>query len=161
MSSCENPQMHWERKGRWHQAWIQIKKKCSWKSSGKKNSDCTIGKFGVPFQSCNGQSFWSQMENTTCCYRSAAFLCTQAVYDHCLAGRLKLICSTTVPHRILALQCFIWSQLLRCSVSMYFSGSITKTTAVISYAFMESNQNKCFGHCFIKKKKKHQDHQAI
>lgn len=34
---------------------------------------------------------------------------------------------------------------------MYFSGSITKTTAVISYAFMEANQNRCFWHWSIKK----------
>lgn len=91
-------------------------KKSAWKSSGKKISDCTIGKFGVPFQSCNRRSFWPQMENTTCCYRSAASLCTQAAYDHRLAGRLKLICSTAVPHRALALQFFTWPQLLRFSV---------------------------------------------
>lgn len=67
-----------------------------------------------PFQCCNRRLFWPQMENTMCCYRSAASLCTQAVYDHPLAGRLKLIRSTAVPHRTLALQCFTWPQLLGC-----------------------------------------------
>lgn len=106
MSACENPHMHWERNGRWHQAWIQIRKMCmkEQKKTQTRTSHCSTGKFGVPFLSCSDR--WDlrlQIANTTFCYTSSVSLGTQAASDHYFAARLELICSTGAP------QCIGWA----------------------------------------------------
>lgn len=136
MSMCENLHMHWEREGRWHQAWIQIRKMCMKEQKKTQNLIlqhrkvwCSFSAFlQMGFSAPNGKHhFLSQiicLSGYLGCMRSH------------LAGRLKPICRMGA---VLVLSCCF--------------GSVIQTMAVISWAFTGAGENRGRCCCIIQERK--------